>query len=152
MLIPKSDFIGLENIAHLCAGGETPILKTHQAAIARFLADKALGELSRERFQMTYRRCKEKVARLLEVSPEEIAFLSSSSEGINLMAHALDWQPGDNVVVAEIEFPSDILPWTRLQKQGVEVRLVSPRHWAITLEELAAAMDAQTRVVDISHV
>src|SRR5688572_8488249 len=108
MLIPKSDFIGLEEgIAHLCAGGETPMLKSHQAAIERFLADKALGELSRERLAATYRRCKEKVAWLLEVSPEEIAFLSSSSAGINLVAHALEWRPGDNVVVCEVEFPSD---------------------------------------------
>lgn len=153
MLIPKSDFIGLEEgVVHLCAGGETPMLKSHQAAIERFLADKALGELSRERLEATYRRCKEKTARLLEVNPEEIAFLASSSAGINLVAHALDWQPGDNVVVCEVEFPSDVLPWTWLQKQGVELRLVSPRNWAIHLEDLAAAMDSRTRVVDISHV
>lgn len=152
MLIPKSDFIGLEGIVHLCAGGETPMLKTHRTAIDRFLADKALGELSRERQAATYRRCKEKAAGLLEVKPEEIAFLSSSSEGINLVAHALAWQPGDNVVVCDVEFPSDVLPWTRLQKQGVEVRVVSQRNWAITLEDIAAAMDTRTRVVNVSYV
>jgi selenocysteine lyase/cysteine desulfurase len=128
------------------------MLRTHRAAIERFLADKALGEPSRARLEATYRRCKEKAGRLLEVSPEEIAFLSSSSEGINLVAQALEWQPGDNVVVCDIEFPSDVLPWTRLQKQGVEIRLVSHRNWAIQLEDLEAAMDERTRVVNVSHV
>jgi selenocysteine lyase/cysteine desulfurase len=152
MLIPKSDFIGLDQITHLCAGGETPMLKTHQEAVARFFADKALGEAGRERFEATYRRCKEKVAHLFGVQPEEIAFLASSSEGINLLAHALTWQPGDNVVVCDVEFPSDVLPWARLKQQGVEVRVISQHNWAINLEELAAKIDRRTRVVDVSYV
>jgi len=152
MLIPKSEFIGLEGVAHLCAGGETPMLRTHRAAIERFLVDKALGEVSRSRLEATYERCREKAARLFGVKPEEIAFLSSSSEGINLVAHALPWQPGDNVVICDVEFPSDVLPWTRLQKQGVEVRLVPHRNWAIHLDDVAALIDRRTRVVNFSQV
>ncbi len=152
MLIPKTEFIGLDGIVHLCAGGEAPMLKTHRQAIDRFLTDKALGEESRGRQEAVYRRCQEKAARLLDVSPEEIAFLASSSEGINLLAHALTWQPGDNVVVGDVEFPSDVLPWTRFQDQGIEVRVVSHRDWAIRLEDIEAAIDGRTRVVAISQV
>lgn len=152
MLIPKTEFIGLDGIVHLCAGGEAPMLKTHRQAIDRFLTDKALGEESRGRQEAVYRRCQEKAARLLDVSPEEIAFLASSSEGINLLAHALTWQPGDNVVVGDVEFPSDVLPWTRFQDQGIEVRVVSHRDWAIRLEDIEAAIDGRTRVVAVSQV
>jgi hypothetical protein len=48
MLIPKTEFIGLEEITHLCAGGESPTLKSHRAAVERFFSDKAMGEGSRE--------------------------------------------------------------------------------------------------------
>ena len=46
-LLPKSAFIGLENMVHLAAGGETPMLKSHREAVDRFMADKALAETSR---------------------------------------------------------------------------------------------------------
>ena len=66
-LIPKSEFIGLENIVHLCTGGESPVLKSHREAIDRFLADKALGETSRKKMDDAVNRCKAKAGQLLGV-------------------------------------------------------------------------------------
>jgi len=152
MLIPKHEFIGLDGVTYLATGGESPSLKSHQQAVQRFFADKALGEAGRNKLEETYRRCKEKVARLLSCSADEIAFLSSASEGINLLAHALTWQPGDNVVVGDIEFPSGVLPWTRLRQSGVEVRIVRQRDWRISLDDIAEAIDERTRVVAVSQV
>ncbi|MEM7031148.1 MAG: aminotransferase class V-fold PLP-dependent enzyme [Chloroflexota bacterium] len=152
MLIPKSEFVGLENIVHLCTGGESPSLKTHQDRMAQFFADKVLGEGARARLEDTLDRCKGKMGRLLNVSGSEITFLSSSTEGINLVAHALDWQAGDNVVVCDVEFPSDILPWTWFEKQGVELRIVRHRGWKIHLDDIAAQIDSRTRVVAASYV
>ena len=152
MLIPQNEFIGLEGITHLATGGESPSLKSHQQAMERFFADKGLGEESRLKLEVTYQRCKNKAAQLINCAADDIAFLSSASEGINLLAHALTWQPGDNVVVADVEFPSDVLPWTRLQPHGVEVRVVKHENWQITLENIAAAIDERTRVVAVSLV
>lgn len=152
MLIPKTDFIGLENVIHLGAGGEAPMLKTHLEVMERFFEDKALGEVSRERMDGTVSRCREKAARLLGVMPEDIAFLSSSTEGINLLAHSLSWQAGDNVVVCDVEFPSDVLPWTRLRGQGVEVRVVRHQNWFISLKDIEDAIDEKTRIVAVSDV
>ena len=36
-LVPKGDFLHASAVAHLCAGGETPVLRSHVAAIERFL-------------------------------------------------------------------------------------------------------------------
>ena len=152
MLIPKSEFVGLESIVHLPAGGETPMLKSHQVAIERFMADKAHGEEARTRLESTYHRCQEIVARLLDVAPKDIAFISSSSEDINLVVYALDWQPRDNVVVGDVEFPSDVLPWTRLKNQGVEVHVVPHQNWFIHLEDIEPTIDERTRVVAVTHV
>ena len=152
MLVSKDDFIGLSDVVHLCAGGETPILKTHQEAVSRFFNDKPRGEKSRDLMQNTYLSCKAKAGRLLDVSPEEIAFLSSTSDGVNLLAHALDWNPGDNVVVADLEFPSDILPWSQLKHLGVELRLVPHDRWRVSVSDLESSMDSRTRVVAVSLV
>ena len=82
MLIPKTDFIGLEEMTHLCAGGESPMLKSHRAAVEQFFADKALGEGSRHRMDARVSDCREKVGKLLGVPPENVAFISTSSGSI----------------------------------------------------------------------
>jgi selenocysteine lyase/cysteine desulfurase len=152
MLIPKTDFIGLEEMTHLCAGGESPMLKSHRVAVEQFFADKALGEGSRHRMDARVSGCRKKAGKLLGAPPENVAFISTSSEGINLLAHGLKWQSGDNVVVCDVEFPSDVLPWTRLKTQGVEVRVVSNKNWYISLADIESAVDASTRVVAVSDV
>lgn len=152
MLIPKTEFIGLETLTHLCAGGESPMLRSHLAVVEQFFADKPLGEVSRERMEKTAGRCKERIGTLLGVPSENIAFLSTSSEGINILAHGLPWRSGDNVVVCDVEFPSDILPWTRLKDQGVEVRVVPNQNWFLSLSDIEQAIDDRTRIVAVSDV
>jgi selenocysteine lyase/cysteine desulfurase len=151
-LIPKNKFYGLENVVHLATGGESPMLKSHTEALHRFMMDKAQGEGARALQAEVMQRTRDKSAQLFSVKPDEITFLSSASDGINLLAYALEWQPGDNVVVADVEFPSDILPWTKLAARGVEVRVIRHRNWYISLEDIAAQIDERTRVVAISHV
>ena len=151
-LIAKSEFVGLENVTHLAAGGETPMLKSHRQVFDQFMIDKARGEDARAREADMVELTRGKCARLFSVKPEEITFLSNASEGINNVAYGLDWRSGDNVVVADVEFPSGILPWTRFEQLGVEVRVVRHKRWFIDLEDIAAMIDERTRVVTISHV
>lgn len=151
-LIAKSDFVGLRDIVHLAAGGETPMLKSHRLAFEQFMIDKSRGEEARTREADMVELTRGKCARLFSVRPEEITFLSNASEGINNVAYGLDLQPGDNVVVADVEFPSGILPWTRFTAKGIEVRVVRHKNWFIELDDIAALIDAKTRVVSISHV
>jgi cysteine desulfurase/selenocysteine lyase len=151
-LIAKSEFIGLENVAHLAAGGEAPMLKSHRQVIDQFMIDKSCGEKARTLEADTVELARGKCAQLFSVNAEEITFLSNASEGINNVAYGLDWRKGDNVVVADVEFPSGILPWTRFEKLGVEVRIVRHKNWFIDVEDIAQLIDERTRVVTISHV
>jgi selenocysteine lyase/cysteine desulfurase len=151
-LIAKSEFVGLENITHLAAGGETPMLKSHRQAIDQFMIDKSRGEEARNLEADMVELAREKCSRLFSVRPEEITFLSNASEGINNLAYGLEWRSGDNVVVVDVEFPSGLLPWTRVENLGVEVRVVKHKNWFVELEDIAALIDERTRVVCISHV
>jgi len=151
-LIPKDQFIGLDTVIHLGVGGESPMLKSHRDAVERFFSDKALGETGRGRLDDTAGRCREKAARLLNVGAQDIAFLSTSSEGINVLVYGLAWQPGDNVILCDVEFPSEILPWTRLQQQGVEIRIVRHKNWYVDVEDFARLLDDRTRLVVVSEV
>ncbi|TRM81834.1 cysteine desulfurase, partial [Sulfolobus sp. A20-N-F6] len=41
---------------------------------------------------------REKVGKLINVSPEEVSFIPNTSYGVNVVAHGLDIRPGENVV------------------------------------------------------
>lgn len=152
-LVNKADFLTLPEVAHLCAGGETPILRSHSEAIARFFDLKSRGMPGREQGVMgILATARQRAGDLLGVPADDIAFLSSASEGINQLANWLDWQPGDNVVVEDIEFPSGIYPWVRLRDRGVEVRVVRQSGDTPTLERIAASMDNRTRILATSQV
>lgn len=148
----RYEFIGMEGITHLCAGGETPMFSSHMEAVDRFFRDKLLGEEGRARLEAVSSRCKSKTAALLNVQAEDIAFLSSTSEGINLLVHALDWEEGDNIIVADVEFPSDVLPWTRLKDRGVDLRIIKTDNYRLDPDAIKAAMDDRTRLVALSYV
>jgi selenocysteine lyase/cysteine desulfurase len=97
-------------------------------------------------------RCRNRAGDLLGVPPADVAFLGSATEGINQLANGLDWQPVDNVVVEDIEFPSDIYPWTRLEARGVEVRVAPQWGGDAALDRLADVVDHRTRVLAVSQV
>lgn len=92
------------------------------------------------------------LADLINAMPEEIAFTQNTSEGINIVANMLEWQRGDNVVINNLEFFPNYWPWLRLQKQGVEVRIVQHRQGQITTEDIAACVDGRTRVIALSSI
>ncbi len=123
-LVPKAEFVGLDHVAHLAAGGETPVLRSHLDAVGRFLWDKSGGMAGRERFEAVVSRARAGIAALVGGDPEEVAFLASASEGLYVAAQGVDWQPGDNVVVERVEYPSNLYAWQSLRSRGVEVRAV----------------------------
>jgi cysteine desulfurase / selenocysteine lyase len=90
-------------------------------------------------------------ASLLKCQANEIAMVPNTTFGINVVAHGMRWQPGDNMVVPANEFVSNLLAWQLLSRRGVEVRLVSGEDDSL-IESLIAAIDQRTRLVAISWV
>jgi cysteine desulfurase / selenocysteine lyase len=150
-LIPKTAFIGIDHVAHLATGGEAPVLRANLEAVTRFLLDKGVGMPGRERFFATADRARVALARRLGGRPDDVAFLSSASEGLHVASEGIDWRAGDNVVVGQSEYPSVLLAWQRLRPRGVEVRGVG-RNAVVAPDEITAAVDRRTRVIAVSHV
>jgi len=92
------------------------------------------------------------LAKLIGADTDEIALVRNTTEGIGLVAEGYPWQPGDNVVTLDDEFPSNQFPWMNLARLGVETRRVSPRNGRVDLNAVAAACDEKTRIVTISWV
>jgi|GEM_PF-150245 len=83
-------------------------------------------------------------------SPQEIVYVEGCSVGLNLIAQALALQPGDNILLCDLEYPANVYPWMSLQRDGVIVKQVPSVSGGLTLPALRAAVDEQTRVVAAS--
>ncbi|MCH2180684.1 MAG: aminotransferase class V-fold PLP-dependent enzyme [Mariniblastus sp.] len=91
-------------------------------------------------------------AQVINAKPQEIALIPNTTFGINLVASGLPWEAGDNVVLPEHEFPSNLYPWMHLESQGVELRLVPLDGNRVCPARMADACDRRTRVVSASWV
>jgi selenocysteine lyase/cysteine desulfurase len=151
-LVPQTDFLGLAGITHLYSAAECPMLGKGADAVADYTRWKSRAEAGRAHHSEITRSCKSGLACLLDVAAEDIALLGSSSDAICAIAATIDFQPGDNVVINDLEFPSVVLPWLRLRDRGIEVRMVRHVDWAIPAESLLAAVDDRTRILALSHV
>lgn len=99
------------------------------------------------------RECREGIAELAGGSPENVVFVGSLAEGMNLLGNGIDWREGDNVIIPGHEFPSVVYPFMNLQRKGVEVRFVERNADGRTDPAIIeAAMDERTRAVAISHI
>jgi selenocysteine lyase/cysteine desulfurase len=84
---------------------------------------------------------RETVAEFVNAEPDEIAMTESTTAGINAVAGAIDWSPGDVVVRTDLEHPAGTLPWQRLEREGVTVRTVETENGRVDREAFAAAVD-----------
>ena len=95
---------------------------------------------------------KQKLGRLINASPDRIALLDNTSNGLNIIATGIDWKPGDRVVVPDIEFPANVYPFMNLKRHGVEIDFVPNRSGRILLEDIERLFRPRTRLLTISHV
>ena len=151
-LIPRDDFVGLDEVTHLCTGGEAPWLKSQVETYAEFARLKSYGDRGRRQMYALGERCRERIGQLWGAPARRIAFMPSAAEGMAWLARGLEWRAGDNVVTTNLEFPSVAYNWRNLRQAGVELRLVPHRDWLVREEDLLAATDARTRVLAVSQV
>ena len=86
-------------------------------------------------------------------SPDDIALLKNTSEGLSLVAYGLNWNVGDNIVSTAQEFPSNRIVWESLADRGVHLREVNLSNVTVTPEALLEqACDDSTRLLAISSV
>jgi len=95
---------------------------------------------------------KREAAKLLHADPEEICWVTRVSQGLNTVASMLDLGKGENIVVTDLAYPSNVYVWLPFRRRGVEIRRVRHKEGRIETADFERAVDDGTRVVCISHV
>lgn len=96
-------------------------------AVAAFGEDnRHHGPLNYTRWLQVEEALRQRLARLINAaSPDDIALLKNTTDGLNVVAQGIDWRRGDRVVIPDEEFPSNRLPWEALAEYGVTCEPVS---------------------------
>ena len=92
------------------------------------------------------------VGQLINGDSNYIAVTDSTSMGLNWLVQGLSWKPGDRVLLNNFEFPSNVYPFLNLEQKGVKIDFVKHRNGRIELEDIAAKIRPETRLLSISYV
>ncbi len=141
-------------VAYFDHAAVAPLTAPAAQAIADYAAQaRDQGDLPWLDWSATVARLRTDAASLLGASPDEVALVPNTTHGIGLVAEGFPWQAGDNVVIPDNEFPSNVLAWKWLQRLGVELRRVPvDDSGKLDLSLLANAIDSRTRIVSLSWV
>lgn len=116
--------------------------------------ERGVYELS-QKASSEYEEARRDVARFISAkSGSEIIMTKNTTEGINIIAHSINWKKGENIVTTLLEHHSNFLPWLRCRERyGVEVRLVKPSpEGVIDPAEVEKVVDDDTKLIAITHV
>jgi cysteine desulfurase/selenocysteine lyase len=150
----RAQFPALERWTYMDLSARGVLSREVRAALDAHLDDRMMnGATDKEHFFALVERARGRFAQLIGADADEIAYTKNISEGLNIVARAIDWRKGDNVVLCpELEHPNNVYVWLNLRRFGVEVRAVQPREGHIPIDALIEQMDARTRVVTVSTV
>jgi len=130
-----------------------PLSSRAAEAVRNHVADvEEYGDAHSSDWDRMVERTRASAAELINARADEIAFVKNTTEGISFVANGVRWQPGDNVVITNVEFPANVYPWLSLERRGVEVRMVEEVDGRIPPEDVEQAMDGRTRVLALSFV
>jgi len=117
---------------------------------------RGLHTLSNEATE-AYEAAREIVARFLNApSAQNIVWTKGGTEAINLVANGigLSIEPGDEIIVSEMEHHSNIVPWHLLrERKGAVLKWAPIRDdGSLDMEAFAALLGPKTRVVAVTHM
>ena len=147
------NFPGLKGITYLNSAGITPL---PAATISKMKKDfsknfeQMNADFDEEAYLAEFRK---QAASLIGAKRDEMAFVTSTTAGISLFANSVKWDRGDNIVLTDIEYPSNIIPWVRVANlKGVKIKVIESKDGLVSMDAVKKAVDGKTKVLPISLV
>jgi cysteine desulfurase/selenocysteine lyase len=154
----RSDFPILKDVIYMDSASTSltpePVLETMLKYYREYNANVGRGvhRLS-QMAQQRYNDAHKKVASFIGAKEGDLIFTRNTTESINMVARGLRWRRGDKVVTTLAEHHSNLLPWLRLRKDGVDLELIKPdKNGLFDVPDFERAIDARTRLVALAYI
>ncbi|HIA73068.1 MAG TPA: aminotransferase class V-fold PLP-dependent enzyme [Gemmatimonadetes bacterium] len=147
-------FPGASEHVYLDVSARGLISEPVHAAVERHIHTRMLDGGDKDDLRAEVECARHAFAGLVNASVDEIAITKNVSEGLNLFAASLPWEPEDNVLVCpELEHPNNIYLWFNLARlKGIEVRKFPADEGRMPVAAMADAIDERTRVVTMPSI
>ena len=104
-----------------------------------------------EYFDLPY-RVRHHLAAIIASDDKEIGLTSGATQGIGVVASGLDLGPGDEVIVAAGNFPSNLFTWLHMRRKGVRVRILRSDEKPLSLDDVASSFTSDTKLLALDWV
>jgi len=151
---PLEDGLLYLNAANVCPASRL-VMDRHLEYLRDFHSNPSFQ--NRDKYVTMRESLRDKLGRMLRVSPDEIAITRNTSEGSNLIVKGVDLKPGDEVLITDHNHPSNNDSWrVRARRDGFVVKSLPVLIPAPSVEKLVAdferAITPRTSVIAITHV
>lgn len=119
------------------------------AETAQFILEH--GSLAGARMEALLASTRYELSKLLNAPADHISLIKNTTDGISLVANGLSIGKGDNVVVPECEYPSNVYSWLLLREKGAVVRYVPSKTGQISAADIVKQVDKRTKLIAISY-
>jgi cysteine desulfurase/selenocysteine lyase len=148
----KSGFYIGTGIAYLDTAAEGLPLDESRDALLEYFADKSAGTPGRTRMFEAENNTVRAAASMLGTSEGNVALVGNATDALNLLSNSIRWKSGDEVLITDLEFSSNVVCWLRLRDQGVHLEVLPSHLGSIELHQFTSHLRPNTRVVSVSQV
>ena len=144
-------FPGAGQSAYLDVASRGLLPESSLAVAQEHLMARVLGRADKARYFELVELARSRFAQLIGAGAAEVAITKNVSEGLNIIATAIEWQPGDEVIVCStLEHPNNLYPWRNLERLGVRVVDIPDVLGVMPIDAMIARLGPKVRVVALS--
>ncbi|MDH3711374.1 MAG: aminotransferase class V-fold PLP-dependent enzyme [Cyclobacteriaceae bacterium] len=160
MKCQKAIFSLPPEVSYLNCAYQSPLLRS-VTSIGRAMVDQKATpfRIVKDDFFAPTEKLRSLFAQLIHApDPKRVAIIPSASYGLATVARNIRLQKGQNIVMVEEQFPSNVYTWKRLaQEQTVQLKIVNApqeddQRGAMWNKRILEAIDEQTGLVTIGQV
>ncbi|HVS83130.1 MAG TPA: aminotransferase class V-fold PLP-dependent enzyme [Pyrinomonadaceae bacterium] len=144
----RKQFPVTDKLAYLNSAAAGPVSRaSHEAASDYYEKMMRDGDVHWNRWLADREAIRKRIAKFINAEPEEIAFTTNTSSGMNVIVDALENR--GEVISSELEFPVTTLPWMH---RRIPVHLLPSVDGEARIEDIRGAMTDKTGIIALSHV
>ena len=150
----KDEWYPIEDATYLNFAAHAAIPRVALNAVQASVAAKRRPHIVDDQsFFSVARSLRQTLATLIGASQDDIALTNGAGAGLAMIAYAIKWSAGDEVIIAGGEFPAHYATWKPMEaREGIKVQITHPQGQFMQAGDLIAAMTPRTRVISVSHV
>ena len=93
------------------------------------------------------------ISKFISCQPDEIVLTQSTTDGINIVANGIDFEPNSNIIIRGMshEHHSNFYPWVNLKEKITVKTLPIDKNGFFKLNDLESMLNDNTKLVSLSH-